>query len=57
MRKLTRKIKVTIQGEITDFNKNLYNERLAIALLDEYGRDTCIELVKLLDENIKTSKK
>lgn len=49
---VAREIKVTIEGKITDYNKRLYNERLAIALLKEYGEDICKELLKMIDERI-----
>ena len=41
-------IKVTINGEISEYNKKLYNERLAMILFDELGSDTCEELLNLL---------
>lgn len=42
-----KEIKVTIQGKISDYNIQLYNERLAIVLLKELGADQCKELVEL----------
>ncbi|MBC5627562.1 hypothetical protein H8S20_01500 [Clostridium sp. NSJ-6] len=41
-------IKVTINGEISEYNKKLYNERLAMILFDELGSDACEELLNLL---------
>lgn len=46
---MAREITVTIEGQITDYNKRLYNERLAIALLKQYGEDTCRELLRVID--------
>lgn len=46
---MAREITVTIEGQITDHNKRLYNERLAIALLKQYGEDTCRELLKIIE--------
>ncbi|SCJ53236.1 Uncharacterised protein [uncultured Clostridium sp.] len=41
-------IKVTINGEISEYNKKLYNERLAMILFDELGSEACEELLNLL---------
>ncbi len=41
-------IKVTVIGEISDYNLKLYNERLAIALLKQYGPEFCRELLKFM---------
>lgn len=41
-------IKVIIEGEITDFNINLYNQQLAIALMKQLGPEQCKGLVDLL---------
>lgn len=41
-------IKVTINGEISEYNKKLYNERLAMILFDELGSAACEELLNLL---------
>lgn len=46
---MAREITVTIEGQITDYNKRLYNERLAIALLNQYGADSCRELLRLIE--------
>lgn len=35
-------------GEISDYNLKLYNERLAIALLKQYGPEFCRELLKFM---------
>ena len=35
-------------GEISDYNHKLYNERLAIALLKQYGPEFCRELLKFM---------
>ena len=43
-----KEIKVTIQGKISDYNIQLYNERLAIVLLKELGADQCKELLKMI---------
>lgn len=48
---MKKEIKVTIQGEISDYNIQLYNERLAIVLLKELGVDKCKELMELLENN------
>lgn len=48
-------IKVTIHGEISDYNIKLYNERLAIILMKELGPEVCEKLLELL--NSKDSKK
>lgn len=44
-------IKVTINGEISDYNIRLYNERLAMILFDEFGVDACEQLLKLLKKD------
>lgn len=41
-------IKVIIEGELSDYAKQLYNERLAIILLKELGVETCEKLLELL---------
>lgn len=41
-------IKVIVIGEISDYNLKLYNERLAIALLKQYGPEFCRELLKFM---------
>lgn len=46
---VAREITVTMEGQITDYNKRLYNERLAIALIKEYGEGTCGQLLKILE--------
>lgn len=42
-------IKVTIHGEISDYNVKLYNERLAIILMKELGAEQCEKLLELLN--------
>lgn len=44
-------IKVTVHGEITDYNIKLYNERLAIILMKELGAEKCEMLLKLLKKS------
>ena len=46
-------IKVTVIGEISDYNLKLYNERLAIALLKQYGPEFCRELLNLMESKEK----
>lgn len=46
---MAREITVTIEGQITDYNKKLYNERLAIALLKQCGEDACRALLKIIE--------
>lgn len=46
---MSKKITVTIEGQITDYNKKLYNERLAIALLKQYGEVACKDLLRQLE--------
>lgn len=41
-------IKVTIYGEISDYSKQLYNERLAIILFNELGSEACEKLLEML---------
>ena len=41
-------IKVTIYGEISDYSKQLYNERLAIILFNELGSEACEKLLEIL---------
>lgn len=49
-------IKVTIHGEISDYNVKLYNERLAIILMKELGPEQCEKLLELLNaKDIKVS--
>lgn len=48
-------IKVTIHGQISEYNIKLYNERLAIILMKELGPEACENLLELL--NSKDSKK
>lgn len=44
-------IKVTIKGEISEYNKKLYNERLAMILFDELGVNACEQLLNLLKKD------
>ena len=46
-------IKVTIYGEISDYNVKLYNERLAIILMKELGPEACEKLLELLADKDK----
>lgn len=41
-------IKVTIHGQISEYNIKLYNERLAIILMKELGPGACENLLELL---------
>ncbi|MDY3361212.1 MAG: hypothetical protein SOY04_12625 [Clostridium celatum] len=50
IRKRDSEIKVNIKGEISDYNLRLYNERLAMILLEELGEDNCRKLLKMLEE-------
>lgn len=44
-------IKVTVRGELSDYARDLYNERLAMILLDKLGREGCYKLLELLKPN------
>lgn len=41
-------IKVTVRGELSDYARDLYHERLAMILLDKLGREGCYKLLELL---------
>lgn len=43
-------IKVTIQGEVSDYNTNRFSERLAIILLKELGEENCKELMRFYSQ-------
>lgn len=43
-------IKVTIHGQISEYNIKLYNERLAIILMKELGPEACENLLELLQD-------
>ena len=44
-------IKVTVRGELSDYARDLYHERLAMILLDKLGRGGCYKLLELLKPN------
>ncbi|WP_300902295.1 hypothetical protein [uncultured Clostridium sp.] len=44
-------IKVTVRGELSDYARDLYHERLAMILLDKLGREGCYKLLELLKPN------
>lgn len=46
-------IKVTVKGEILDYNLKLYNQRLAIVLLKQYGPEFCRDLLRLMESQRK----
>lgn len=46
--KIVDGIKVTIHGEISDYNMKLYSERLAIVLMKELGAEACEKLLEML---------
>lgn len=50
-------IKVTVRGELSDYARDLYHERLAMILLDKLGREGCYKLLELLkpDSEDKTT--
>ena len=45
---MAREIKVTVKGEITENLKRAFTERLAIALLQQYGEDGVDYILKEL---------
>ena len=47
---MAREIEVTIEGEITDFNIQLFNRQLAIILMKELGVEKCGMLLELIKQ-------
>lgn len=50
-------IKVTVYGELSDYARELYHQRLAMILLDKLGTNACYKLLELLkeDDDVETT--
>ena len=54
---MAREIKVKINGEISDYNIELFNRQLASTLMKELGTEKCGILLELLNQKELESNK